>query len=194
MKNDVFWDVTPCGSSKNRRFEETCPVFFDLLMHVILHCVKLWGNVWRMYIYIKYRLDHLWRMVSSGLLRRVAFFIVTAVKTSNLTWTICILVCSPNVQIRIYTTIILPVVLYGGGTWYLTLREEHRLSLFEKLVLRIIFGVKRNEAAEGRRKLQSECSDLSSTSRIIRIIKSSRMWWAGHVARMCRSVTCIGYW
>jgi hypothetical protein len=52
---------------------------------------------------------------------------------------------SKNLKIRIYKTIILPVVLYGCETWSLTLREEHRLRVFENRVLRRIFGPKRNE-------------------------------------------------
>jgi hypothetical protein len=52
---------------------------------------------------------------------------------------------SKNVKIRIYNTIILPVVLYGCETWSLTLREEHRLRVFENRVLRRIFGPKRAE-------------------------------------------------
>jgi hypothetical protein len=49
-----------------------------------------------------------------------------------------------NIKIRIYKTIILPVVLYGCETWSLTLREEHRLRVFENRVLRRIFGLKRD--------------------------------------------------
>jgi hypothetical protein len=49
---------------------------------------------------------------------------------------------------RIYKTIILPVILYGCETWSLTLREEHRLRVFEKKVLRRIFGPKRDEVTE----------------------------------------------
>jgi hypothetical protein len=52
---------------------------------------------------------------------------------------------SKNVKIRLYKTIILPVVLYGYETWSLTLREEHRLGVFENRVLRRIFGPKRDE-------------------------------------------------
>jgi hypothetical protein len=52
---------------------------------------------------------------------------------------------SKNLKIRIYKTIILPVVLYGCETWSLTLREEHRLGLFENRVLKRIFGKKRDE-------------------------------------------------
>jgi hypothetical protein len=50
-----------------------------------------------------------------------------------------------NVKIRIYKTIILPVVLYGCETWSLILREEHRLRVFENRVLRKVFGPKRAE-------------------------------------------------
>jgi hypothetical protein len=53
-------------------------------------------------------------------------------------------------------TIILPVVLYGCGTWSLTLREEHRLRVFENRVLRRIFGSKRDEVTGGWRKLHNE--------------------------------------
>jgi hypothetical protein len=52
---------------------------------------------------------------------------------------------SKNLKIRIYKTILLPVVLYGCETWSLTLREEHRLRVFENRVLRRIFGPKRDE-------------------------------------------------
>jgi hypothetical protein len=60
---------------------------------------------------------------------------------------------SRNVKIKIYKTIILPVVLYGCETLSFTLREEHRLGMFENRVLRRTFGPKRDEVTEGRRKL-----------------------------------------
>jgi hypothetical protein len=84
---------------------------------------------------------------------------------------------------RIYKTIILPVILYGCKTWSLTLREEHRLRVFENKVLKRIFGPKRDEVTGGWRKLHNEeLHDLYSSSSIIRIIKSRRMRWVGHVA------------
>jgi hypothetical protein len=52
---------------------------------------------------------------------------------------------SKNLKIKIYKTVILPVVLYGCETWSLTLGEEHRLRVFENRVLRRIFGPKREE-------------------------------------------------
>jgi hypothetical protein len=68
--------------------------------------------------------------------------------------------------------IILPVVLYGCETWSLTLREEHRLRVFENRVLRRIFGSKRDEVTGERRKLHNEkLRDLYSSPSIIRIIK-----------------------
>jgi hypothetical protein len=88
---------------------------------------------------------------------------------------------SKNLKIGIYKTIILPVVLYGSETWSLTLREEHRLRLFENRVLRRIFGLNRDEAIEEWRELHNEeLCDCNSSPSIIRIIKSRRMRWAGH--------------
>jgi hypothetical protein len=85
----------------------------------------------------------------------------------------------------VYKTIILPVVLYGCETWSLTLREEHRLRVFENRVLSRIFGPKRDEVTGEWRKFHNkELRDLNSSPSIIRIIKSRRMRWAGHVARM----------
>jgi hypothetical protein len=95
---------------------------------------------------------------------------------------------------RIYKTIILPVVLYGCETWSLTLREEHRLRVFENRVLRRIFGSKRDEVTGGSRKLHNEeLHNLYNSPSIIRMIKSRRMRWAGDVARMGRSGMHIGY-
>jgi hypothetical protein len=82
-----------------------------------------------------------------------------------------------------YKTIILPLVLYGCETWSLTLREEHRLRVFESRVLRI-FGPKRDEVTGEWRKLHSEELHNLYLSLDIRQIKSRRRRWAGHVARM----------
>jgi hypothetical protein len=74
---------------------------------------------------------------------------------------------------------------YGCETWSLTLREEHRLQAFENRVLRRIFGPKRDEVTGEWRKMHNEeLRDMYSSPSIIRLIKSRRMRWAGHVARM----------
>jgi hypothetical protein len=92
---------------------------------------------------------------------------------------------SKNLKIRIYRTIILPVVLYGCKTWSLTLKEERKLGLFENRVLRRIFGPKKDEVAGEWRKLHNEeLNSLYSLPNIVRVIKSRRMRWAGHVAHM----------
>ena len=82
---------------------------------------------------------------------------------------------SRNLKIKIYRTIILPVVLYGCETWSLRLREEHRLRVFENRVLRRIFGPRRDEVTGEWRKLHNELNDLYSSPNIVRVIKSRRM-------------------
>jgi hypothetical protein len=68
----------------------------------------------------------------------------------------CSHLLSKDVEVRIYKTIILPVVLYGCETCSLTVREEHKLSVFENRVLRRIFGPKRDGVTGGWRKLHNE--------------------------------------
>jgi hypothetical protein len=83
---------------------------------------------------------------------------------------------STNIKIRIYKTVILPVVMYGWETWSLTLREEHRLRLLRK-----IFGPKGDEMTGGWRKLHNEeLHNLYSSPS--RKIKTRRMRCTGHVA------------
>jgi hypothetical protein len=92
---------------------------------------------------------------------------------------------SKNLKIKIYRIIILPVVLYGCETWSLTLREECRLRVFETRMLRRVFGPKRDEVTGELRKLHNEeLNDLYFLPNIVRLVKSRRMRWAGHVARM----------
>jgi hypothetical protein len=82
--------------------------------------------------------------------------------------------------VKIYKTIILPVVLYGCETWSLTLREKHRLRVFENRVLRGMFGPKRDEVTGEWGKLHNgELHNLYSSPDIIRQIKSRRMRWVG---------------
>jgi hypothetical protein len=92
---------------------------------------------------------------------------------------------SKAIKIKIYKAIILPVVLYGRETWSLTLQEECRLKVFENRVLSKMFGSKREEVRGGGRKLHNEeLHDLHKSPNIIRMIKSTRMYWAGHIAHM----------
>jgi len=92
---------------------------------------------------------------------------------------------SKNVKIKIYRTIILPVVLYGCETWSLTLREERKLRVSENMVLSKIFGPRKDEVTgEWRRLHNEELNDLYSSPNIVRVMESRRMRWAGHVARM----------
>jgi hypothetical protein len=92
-------------------------------------------------------------------------------------------IISKNLKIKIYKTVILPVVLHGCEIWSLTLGEEHRLGVFENRVLKI-FGPKREEGGSWRKLHKDELHDLYSLPNIVRVIKSRRMRWAGHVARM----------
>jgi hypothetical protein len=87
---------------------------------------------------------------------------------------------SKNVRIKIYRTIILPVVLYGCETWSLILKEECRLRVFENRVLRI-FGPKRDEVTgEWRRLRNKELYVVYSSPNTIQAIKSRKLRWAGH--------------
>jgi len=85
----------------------------------------------------------------------------------------------------IYRNIILPVVFYGCETWSLTLREERKLRVFKNMVLRRIFGLRRDELkGEWRRLHNEELNDFYSSPNIVRVIKLRRIRWAGHVARI----------
>jgi hypothetical protein len=100
---------------------------------------------------------------------------------------LCSRLLSKNVKVRIYKTIILPVVLYGCETWSLTVREKHKLSVFENRVLKRIFGPKRDRVTGGWRKLHNEeLHNLYSSPSIIRIIKSRRLRWVVYVARIMK--------
>ena len=77
------------------------------------------------------------------------------------------------------------MALYGCETGSLTLREERRLRVFENRVLRKVFGPKRDEGTGEWRKLHNEeLNDLYYLPNIVRVVKSRRMRWTGHVAHM----------
>jgi hypothetical protein len=95
---------------------------------------------------------------------------------------------------KIYRTIILPFVLYGCETWSLTLRDELRLRLFENWILRRIFGPKRDEVTRVSRKIHNEeLNNLYSLPNIW-VIRSRRMRWARHVARMGSGEVHAVFW
>ena len=89
----------------------------------------------------------------------------------------------------------MPVVPYGCETWSLTLREERRLRVFENRLLRRLFGPKRDEVTGECRKLHNEeLSDRYSLLNTVRVVKSRRMRWVGHVACMGEGNGCTGFW
>ena len=95
------------------------------------------------------------------------------------------LVSTINIIQSILLTVILPFVLYGCEIWSLILKEECRLSVFENMVLRRIFGPERDEVTgEWRRLHNEERYALYSSPNIIWVINSTRLRWAGHVARV----------
>jgi hypothetical protein len=97
----------------------------------------------------------------------------------------CLSVCYQSVKIKIYSTVIFAVVLYGCESWSLTLRVECRLRVFENGRLRRIFGPQRDEVTgEWRRLHNKEFYALYSSPNIIQVIKSRRLRWVGHVARI----------
>jgi hypothetical protein len=94
--------------------------------------------------------------------------------------TVYLLVCFQKFENKKYKTIILPLVLYGCETSSVTLVEEHRLRVFEKRVLRRIFGLKRDEVTGWWRKLHNqEFRDLYTSTCINKVTMSSMKRWAG---------------
>ena len=97
---------------------------------------------------------------------------------------LCSSLLSKELEIKIYRNIIMPV-LCRYETWSLTLREERRVRVFENGVLRRIFGPKRDEVTGEWSKLHNEeLSDMYSPPNVVRVIKSRKMRWAGHLARI----------
>ena len=76
-----------------------------------------------------------------------------------------------NLKTKTYRTIILPVVLYGCEAWSLTAREERKLRVFDNMVLRRIFGPRREVTGEWRRLYNEELNGLYSSPNIVRVMK-----------------------
>jgi hypothetical protein len=96
-------------------------------------------------------------------------------------------------KMKIYRIIVLPVGLYGCQAWPVTFRKEHRLRVFQNRVLRNIFGPKGGEVTgELRRLHHEELHAVYSSLNIIWVIKSRRMIWARHVARMTERRAAYG--
>ena len=113
-----------------------------------------------------------------------ASFLKGVFETSQIFKRYYLLLKSKNLKIKIFRTIILPVVLYRCESWSLTLREERRLRVFENRVLRI-FVPKRDRVTGMWGKLYNEeLNNLYSSPNIFRVIKWRNMRWAGHVARI----------
>jgi hypothetical protein len=89
--------------------------------------------------------------------------------------------------------VMLSVVLYGCGTFSLTLRKKRRLKVFEKRVLRGIFALKRDEVREELSEHSNdELNDLYCSPNTFWVTKLRRMRWAGHVMLMVRGETYTG--
>jgi hypothetical protein len=97
----------------------------------------------------------------------------------------CLPNLSKNFKTKICEAITLPAVFYGSESWSLTLREGHKLRMFENRVLRGIFEPKREEVTGGCRELNNEqLHNLYASPNIIRVAKLRRMRVAGRVARL----------
>jgi len=87
---------------------------------------------------------------------------------------------SKNIKIKIHRIIILSFDLYGCETWFLTLSEEHRVTMFDNRMLKRVFGPWRDEETGVEKTTKRGAYYLYSILNIIRVVKS-RMKWAGHV-------------
>jgi hypothetical protein len=87
-------------------------------------------------------------------------------------------------KLKIYKNLIRPIVTYGCEAWTLTNRDEQYLRIFERRILRKIFGPMQNKDGFWRIRMNHELKDLIKNADIVRYVKSKRMAWLGHVMRM----------
>jgi hypothetical protein len=143
-------------------------------------------------------------VVSSGMLKCLINIMVQEVKSRLNSCNACYQsvhnflssrLLSKNVKIKVHKTAILPAIWYGCETRSLILRKEHGLRVFENRVQRKIFGPNRGQIIWGWRKLHTEeLHNLYSSPDIIKMIKSRRMRWAGHVACVGRKICTRSWW
>ena len=89
-----------------------------------------------------------------------------------------------NSKLKIYKSLIRPVVTYECEAWTLTNRDETHLRIFERRILRKIFGPVQNEDGSWRIRMNYELNELTGNAYIVRFIKCRRIAWLGHVMRM----------
>ncbi|XP_022171125.1 uncharacterized protein LOC111034293 [Myzus persicae] len=98
-------------------------------------------------------------------------------------------------KIRLYKTLVRPIVLYACGAWASTKSDENKLRIFERKVLRRIFGPKRNDEGNYEIRSNRELNALYNESNIVSTLKSQRIRWAGHVWRAeDRLISTITKW
>ena len=111
-----------------------------------------------------------------GAANRCFYSLVTLLKRRSI---------SEKTKLRVYNTIIRPILAYGCETWSLTKEQEKRLEVFENKVLRSIVGpVYDQERQEWRRRHNWELRERTKQPHISQFVKGRRIQWAGHVARM----------
>ena len=87
-------------------------------------------------------------------------------------------------KLKVYKSLIRPIVTYGCKAWTLTNRNEQYLRIFERRILRKMFGSVQNEDGLWRIRTNYELNDLIKNADVVRFVKSKRMAWLGHVMRM----------
>jgi len=87
-------------------------------------------------------------------------------------------------KLQIYKSIIRPIVTYGCETWAMTVTEQNRLLIFERRVLRKIYGLTQHNDGTWRIKTNEELEIIIKKETVLRFIKSQRLRWAAHVIRM----------
>ena len=91
---------------------------------------------------------------------------------------------SRDLELKIYKRLIRPVLTYGCEAWTLTTRDEQHLRIFERKMLRRIFGPIQDKDGSWRSRMNHELNELIGNADIVRFIKSRRIAWLGHVMWM----------